>query len=201
MKEIKEKKILAVEGKDEVNFFKALLNYMNIHGIDVYEVGGRYKFKEEISALVRRSGFSDVEILAIIRDADKDARGAFQSISNILKKEKLTPPKKEKEFSESKPKTGIFIMPGKREEGMLEDLCLKTVDNNPAMKCVEAYSECVLKLKNPPKNISKTKAQAYLAAMPKIAYNIGEGAQKGYWDFTSEELAELKEFIKKIGDT
>jgi len=35
----------------------------------------------------------------------------------------------------------------------------------------------------------------FLAAMPEIASSVGIGAQKGYWNFDSEELNGLRSFI------
>jgi 5S rRNA maturation endonuclease (ribonuclease M5) len=195
---IHQKKVLAVEGKDDVNFLNALLKHAGITNFEVYEVGGKQQFKDKLPALVRMSGFSDVEVLAIIRDADNNAETAFESIRNILKKEKLKPPVQINQFSEGSPKIGIFIMPGNSDAGMLEDLCLKTVEDHPAMCCVESFIDCVSKLENPPNNIAKAKAQAFLAAMPKLVNSVGLGAQKGYWDFNSEELTDLKSFIDNL---
>ena len=195
---IHQKKVLAVEGKDEVNFFRALLKYMKITNFEVREVGGKRQFKTKLPALVRIRGFSDVEVLAVVRDADNDAKVAFNSIRNILKKEKLKPPNQVNQFSNGTPKIGIFIMPGNYDAGMLEDLCLKTVKNHPAMACTKSFIDCVSKLEKPPKNIAKAKAQAFLAAMPEIANSVGVGAQKGYWNFDSEELTDLKLFIDNL---
>ena len=81
---------------------------------------------------------------------------------------------------------------------MIEDLCLKTVEKHPAMQCVNAFAECVSNLDNRPRNISKAKVQAYLAAQAEVAETIGRGAQKGYWDFDSPYLDELKSFLKNL---
>ena len=89
-------------------------------------------------------------------------------------------------------------MPGNSDAGMLEDLCLKTVEHHPAMHCVELFIDCISKLEKPPNNITKAKAQAFLAAMPKLANSVGVGAQKGYWNFNSEELTDLKSFINNL---
>lgn len=89
-------------------------------------------------------------------------------------------------------------MPGKSQQGMLEDLCLKTVENQPAMKCVDIFVTCASNLKKKPKNLSKTKVQTYLAAMPEIVNSLGIGAKKGYWNFGSSELNDLKSFLEKM---
>ena len=195
-KTISKKKVLIVEGEDEVNFFTALLEHMRITGFEIHGIGGKDKFKSIFPALVRMPGFSDVEVLAVVRDADKDADAAFKSVRNILEREGLKPPIKMNQFSnKSKPIVGIFIMPGNSDTGMLEDLCLKTVENHPAMKCVNSFIDCVSKLDNPPNNISKAKAQVFLAAMPKLVNSVGLGAKKRYWNFNSKELTNLKSFI------
>jgi hypothetical protein len=195
---IRQKKLIAVEGQDEVNFFNALFKYVGVDDFEIHEIGGKDQFKDKLPALVRMRGFSEVEVLAIIRDADDNADAAFKSIRNILKKEKLKPPIQVNQFSDGSPKIGIFIMPGNSDTGMLEDLCLKTVEDHPSMHCVELFIDCISALENPPNNITKAKAQAFLASMPKLVKSVGLGAQKGYWNFNSEELTDLKAFIYNL---
>jgi len=197
------KKIIAVEGPDDDNFFDALLRRMNIKDYDIRFVGGKDEFKNKLPALKNVSGFFDangsplVTHLAIIRDENGD--NAFESVTNILKKEGFTPPKKHGLFSNGNPKIGIFIMPGTTVKGtMLEDLCLKTVEKNPEMKCVNEFASCVSAMEPKPKNMSKAKAQTFLAAQPEIANSVGVGAQKGYWDFESPALDELKQFLSHL---
>lgn len=192
---LRHKKIIAVEGKDDANFFNALLRHIKITDVDIREVGGKIQFRDKLPALFRTPGFSEVSIFAVIRDADNNAEAALESIKNILKKEGFNPPKKMNSFSGKSPEVGIFIMPGNSEKGMLEDLCLKTVENNPVMTCVKPFIESCLKLQSPPSNIAKASAQAFLAAMPEIVNSVGVGAEKGYWNFNSPMLDELKRFL------
>lgn len=197
---ITSKKIIAVEGSDDDKFIDALLRYVNIKDFDIRFVGGTGEFQNKLPSLKKTSGFyhpsgsSFVTHLAIIRDENGD--DAFTSIANILRREGFVPPESHGQFSDANPKVGIFIMPGKTIEGkMLEDLCLKTVENHPAMKCVNAFYSCVNTLEKKPKNIAKAKAQAFLAAQPELANSVGVGAQKSYWDFESSALDELKNFL------
>ena len=197
------KKILAVEGIDEKNFFDKLLKYWGISDFQIEDVGGKDKFPKRFPALLKTPGFFApdetplVTHLAIIRDKNGDE--AFTSISNIVANAGLKPPTKQSTFTDGYPKVGIFIMPGETVEGtMLEDLCLKTVENYPAMKCVNEFVSCASTLEAIPKNISKAKAQIFLAAQPEIANSVGVGAQKGYWDFGSPALEELKQFLSHL---
>ncbi len=195
---IREKKVLAVEGKDEVNFFEALLKHLGIVGFEIRDVGGKDQFKKKLPALVHTSGFSDVEVLVVVRDADNDPDAAFDSVRDVLLYQRLEPPDRMNRFSNGNPRIGIFIMPGNSDTGMLEDLCLKTVGEHPAMGCVNTFIDCVSGLDNPPNIMAKAKAQVFLAAMPKIVNSIGVGAQKGYWNLDSDELIDLKSFIDNL---
>ncbi|MBF0344004.1 MAG: hypothetical protein HQL06_07220 [Nitrospirae bacterium] len=201
---IKSERILAVEGKDEKNFFEALLKYLNIEGCEIRDVGGKYKFKKNLKGLTKTTGFKRLRYIAIIRDADESADSAFQSIVNILKELKLPTPAKMNQFTtasptDGMPAVGIYIMPGNSETGMLEDLCLKTVYDNPALKCVERFIDCCsTTLSEQPKIVAKAKAQAFLSAMPDIVKSVGEGAAKGYWNFESDVLTDLKDFLQNL---
>jgi hypothetical protein len=137
--------------------------------------------------------------LAIIRDKDED--DAFASVANIVTKAGLSPPLSHGQFSDGNPRVGIFIMPGVTVDGMmLEDLCLKTVEDDGAMDCVEEFASCVAALPDPPKNMSKAKVQVFkahvfLATQPETVDSMGLGAQKGYWNLDSPCLDELKQFL------
>lgn len=191
-------KLLAVEGKDELNFFDAFLDHLGITAFEIREVGGKNRFKEKLPALVKQDSFSNVQFLAIIRDANDDATATFRSIVDILRKEGLTPPPQTNQFSNATPRIGIFIMPGNSDQGMLEHLCLQTVETHPAMRCVLPFNECVSSLQNPPSILIKSKALAFLAAMPEYVNSVGLGAQKGYWNFDSNKLDNLKLFLNYL---
>lgn len=200
---IRAKKILGVEGKDEKSFFTALLKHLKISDYQIEPVGGKDQFPKKFPALLKTSGFFApdesplVTHVAIVRDKNEDE--AFKSISNIVATAGLKPPTKHSTFSDGNPKVGIFIMPGHKVKGtMLEDLCLKTVENHPAMKCVNEFASCASALETKPKNISKAKAQTFLAAQPEIVNSVGLGAQKNYWDFESPALDELKQFLSNL---
>ena len=197
-KPIREKKVLAVEGKDEVNFFEALLKHLGIASFEIRDVGGKDQFKKKLPALVHTSGFSDVDVLVVVRDADDDPDAAFDSVRNVLLHQRLEPPERINQFSDGNPRIGVFIMPGNSDTGMLEDLCLKTVGEHPAMECVNAFIDCASGLNNPPKIMAKAKAQVFLAAMPKIVNSVGVGAQRGYWNLDSDELDNLRSFIDNL---
>jgi len=240
---IKLEKLLLVEGKDEENFFEELLNYMGMKDIQIISYDGKDNLKNKLEAITRIPDFSKVKVLGIIRDADEDVNKAFQSVRNTLKIslkenpyikakikkytysnfEKLLP-QKPGIFSSGFIKIGIYIMPDNKENGMLEDLCLRSVKDSPLINCIDELFKCAKQIyesgelkeyfkkyeyfKNKEfykkifsesdgkiKNISKARVQAYLSTMPVVVSSIGIGAKKGYWNLESEVLDELKKFL------
>jgi hypothetical protein len=196
-------RVLAVEGQDDVEFFRAVLRTLGIAGCDIREVGGKSQFRDKLPSLKATTGFmapdgtSRVTHLAIIRDHDAD--NAFDSIAGFVRRLGFDPPSRHGEFSPGRPAVGIFIMPGESVEGsMLEDLCLKSVECSDAMECVRVFEGCVTALTPPPGNISKAKAQAFLAAQADIVNAVGLGAQRGYWDLGAPCFDELREFLRAL---
>jgi len=196
---ITKKKLLAVEGIDELNFFEELFKHIGMADtVDLRDVGGKDQFKNKMPALKKITGFNKLEAIAIIRDADESLKSAFESIKGVLEKMDLKAPARPGKFSGGIPKVGIFIMPDNANNGMLENLCLDTVKDHEAMKCVNPFIDCSKELKEQPKNIAKAKAQSFLALMPEIANSVGRGAKKDYWDFDSVELKALIRFLTQL---
>jgi hypothetical protein len=191
-------RLIAVEGKDEVNFIGRLLDSLNISDVEIVDIGGKDKFKGNIPILIKSSGFDNLTKFGIIRDADKNASSAFTSIRNILKKNNLSLPTNYKKLSKGSPNIGIYILPDNKSSGMLEDLCLKTVEGSPILDCVNIFEECLKKIKVKRKNRSKSRAMCYLSAMEETVYNVGIAARMNYWDFESKHLNDLKEFLIKF---
>lgn len=195
--EIRNRKMLFVEGTNDIGFFVQFLEKLKINEVYVTGVDGKSNFNKNLPLIKDVRGFSRVTHFGIVRDKDED--DAFQSIAKILEGMGLIPPDRQGLFSKGSPAVGVFIMPGQSVDGtMLEDLCLKTIENHPAMDCVNEFHQCVSHLPSPPKNPSKCKVQAYLAAREEFANNVGLGAKKGYWDFDSECLKELKDFLENL---
>lgn len=200
--EITKTKLLLVEGKDEVNFFQALLRKKNkFNEVQIIEVGGKEKFKQELPAVLLMRGFTEnVNSIAIVRDADTDYQAAFQSAKALVEKHGLVSPNTPGTFKISEEmKTGIYIMPGDSENGMLEDLCLRTQIDHPLMQCVETFFQCVAgKEVAQPKNLAKAKSLAFLSVMPEISNSVGLAAQKGYWELDHDALTTLNQFIEDL---
>lgn len=141
---IESNQLLAVEGRDEFNFFKAMLKHERIPDIQLLDIGGKDKFKVELPLLINSEGFSEVKTLGFVRDAEEHlASAAFSSICSSLKKYNLPIPLKINSIHfENNFKTGIFIMPNNEDAGMLEDLCIDSIKNEPVFPCITQYIDC-----------------------------------------------------------
>ena len=203
LKEIKEKKLLLVEGKDEEVFFKIFLEKKNIKDIQIMSSGGKQQFQTLFPAIKKAPNFDEVSSLAIIQDADTDAKRAFQSICSVLKNNGMKAPDKISSFVSNAPRIGVFIIPDGKNEGQLESLCLSTVKSKGLIKCIVSFMDCIEEnLKESdykfPKNTYKAKCRAFLSAMETDTPSLGVAAEKGYWNFDSEELNPLLDFLKQL---
>lgn len=209
---ISKRRLLVVEGKDEVHFFDALLAKLEMTDVQVLDTEGKNNFPVEFAALLLSPGFDQLAAYAIVRDADTGREGAFQSIRNILRKHSQPHPDQPNSFSSNEhPRVGIYILPGEADTGMLEDLCLQTVVGHPVTACVDAYMACLeeqlpqMQSGSPntegphfPKNIAKARALAFLAGMHEPVHQVGFAALRGCWDLDHECLNELKRFLTSM---
>ena len=195
-----------MEGKDEVAFFTVLLNRKNIQGITVLESGGAQQFSRQIKAIKNIPNFDNVDSLAVIHDADDNSQRRFQSISSMLTNNGFKVPKKIGSFTSSacRPKVGIFIIPDNINSGMLESLCLSTVQSKELIKCIDSFIECAQQASQKdnvykqPKNLEKARCRAFLSTMEEDTPSLGVAGRKDYWNWDSGKLVPLLDFLKSL---
>lgn len=198
--------LLLVEGKDEVNFFDALLKHLGISDVQVIDVGGKDKFKETINSASKIPGFSSIQKIGFVRDAEeKIAQAAFSNICNSVNKIGISTPKsigkcESGTYNGNSIRIGIFIMPNNKDCGMLENLCLKSIKGEECYNKMQSYIEYLedMHTENQSFNINKAMVQTYLASTVPIVNSLGLGAQKGVWNFNNSAFDEIKEFITDL---
>lgn len=197
---------MLVEGKDEEKFFETLFKEKGIQKIQVMESGGNIQFEKELSEIVKLPDFDKVSSLAVIQDADKNADAAFKRVCSVLQKNNLNPPNKPALFTSNALRVGVFIISGENNQGMLESLCLSTMESKGLKECIDSFMECVKKTSSSnedtgykkPKNLHKARCRAFLAAMEDDTPSLGVAAQKGYWNFSSDKMKPLLDFLKNL---
>lgn len=190
---------LVVEGKEDQRFFEALIVHLHISQIQVLPIGGKTKLRPNLSSLVSNSDFiSQVNSIGIVRDADKNPKGAFQSVCSALKAVNLSVPKHPLTAMGQKPRVSVMILPSIDSSGSLEDICLKAVEAQPSMLCVEEYFNCIKQNDLPmPADVSKARIQVYLSSI-EAELRLGEAAGKGFWDWSHPAFDPLKQFLNLI---
>ncbi len=193
------KTLLAVEGQDEARVLKKYLEFLKITDVQIENVGGKDKFPLALPTVIEAAK-ENLETLAIIRDAEVSQEDTLKSIQSLLKKLNLPCPDKPGVFVSGRLNVGFFILPGFQQSGMLEDLFLKSLEEHPAMSCVNSFFSCVDSLSEKPSNLSKSKTLAFLSTQKKFVNKLGEAAEQGIWDnsFVHPSFLNLKSFLENL---
>jgi hypothetical protein len=199
-KEIKTTKQLLVEGNDADFFFSALLDELSLSEIQIQNYGGIDELKGFLKQFCKVSGFWEkVVSLGIVRDAETDPSAAFQSVSGALGATDLPVPQCPLDLTDTQPRVSVFILPDAETNGMLETVCLRSVEKDPAMFCVEEYFKCLKeRLGFFPKNMEKARLQAFLASREKVPRMLGVAAKQGYWPWNSPIFESISHFLKAL---
>lgn len=200
--------LLLCEGVDEYYFLITYLNNYLIKqnpacdNIEVRDFGGNEELEKYLKSLSKMDGFEKVKSIAVIRDAEKDCNAAKESLERIF----CSIDKEIKNVLSEEP---YYLLPHKNgscwQNGTLEDLCIKILKDNAddalsAKKLkehAEAYAAHIeADRKRPLIRKHKNLLHTYLSGTDKyVGMKIGEAAKSGCFDWESNVLADLKNFI------
>ncbi len=190
---------LVVEGRDAEVFFRAMLRHLGLARMQVQCCGGVDELPGFLKALRNAPGFTRVVSLGIVRDAETGPKAAFQSVCSALRNAGLAEPRQPELLHGENPRVTILILPSASTAGMLETICLQAVAHDPAIRCVDAYFDCLAqRLDSLPANMSKARVHAFLASRPKPDLLIGEAASAGYWPWDSPAFDHVKRFLQAL---
>jgi len=202
--------VILVEGRDQIYFFKSIIEKSGYRDITIINYGGVDQLRGRFPVILKTPGFREnVKSIGIVRDAETNAESAIQSVSSILSLHGfprtigvLNPAKRNDGL-----KAVIFIMPGQGFSGMIEDLCLESVRDDPAMCCVEAFINCIQNkyLQQELSNgsgftcrLSKAKLHAFLASREEPGLKFGEAISRGYIPLDNSCFNEIKTFMQIV---
>lgn len=193
-------KVLLVEGQTPFQFFKAFLKHLTLDKqIEIRNFGGVKDFSAFLRALVGTDGFDKVLTLGIVRDAEDNARSAFDSVRDSLSRAKLSPPSAPMVLSQGLPAVAVFILPDCTNPGMLETLCLENISGDSAISCIDDFFACLQKAAIAlPQNLDKARIQAFLASREKSELLLGQAAHAGYLNWQHPAFANLKQFLQSL---
>ena len=193
---------LLVEGNDQRNFFGALIKQLSLSNIQIQNFGGVDELRGFLQAFVNMPNFSTVKSLGIVRDAEKNATNAFQSVQSSLRNAKLAVPdhpKKRTERTNSEPAVTVLILPDEDHPGMLETLLCETFTATAVEQCIDGFFDCMDGLPDMSVNRSaKARARAYILTKPEPHVSVGVAAQKNYWDLKHDAFSHLRNFLQQL---
>ena len=196
---IKEPVVVLVEGKDEELFLPEFLTARKLPQVQFLPYGGKEKLGVYLRTLIITPGFDTVRSVGVVRDADSDCTAAFKSVVYALKNAKLPAPTNELVVHNGPPRTAVFIAPGNGQPGELEDCLLASVNDRPALPCINTLVDCIETATK--KNISKrskAKVWTFLATQEKPMNGISVGARAGVWPMAHAAFDGLAQLIELL---
>lgn len=189
---------LLVEGNDGRNFFEAFRKHLDLSGVQIHNYEGVHDLPKFLRGFPGTSNFSQVRRIGIVRDAEKSADSAFQSVQSALRKAHLPAPSKSSLFTEGNPQTGVLILP-QDGPGMLETVLSQSFAGTPVDSCIDEFFRCVksevgVETRHP----EKARAHAYLATMPEPHVSVGVAAKKKYWNLDHEAFRPIRDFLQAL---
>ena len=190
---IKLEKLLLTEGKSPSNLFEALAKEIGLSDIieirDFRGVSELAKYLKTLAATAEMQTI--VKSLGIVRDAEKDAQSAKQSVQSAISGSNLP----------TSITVNVHILPDETNPGMLETLCMKSVEKTAVFPCVESFFECIAEKGIVlPEGIHRDKhrAQVYLATCSESQLYPGYAARKGIWPLSDPAYDAAKAFLKSL---
>ena len=144
-------RLLLVEGEEDQQFFIQLgaqLTSTDEWPIHINQYKGKSKLADFLIALAGHPKFGQVETIGIVRDADYNTdalQSAQQAIinANVESSIDLPVPQRASEMARGSKNVIAFILPAAGREGMLEDLIMDVLYDDPVTACVDTYLRCL----------------------------------------------------------
>jgi hypothetical protein len=213
MKSITRPALLVVEGKRDQYFFFELAKWMDeqnpnledtfLNVVTIEQAGGKSKelLRDVLATLKITPGFNQLRSMGIVRDADDNPTGAFQSVQHSLRETGFSAPDKIMTLAGGEPQVGVMIIPSVDQVGYLEDLCLAAFESEVVSACVDDYITCLEDKDMAPREVVRAKAkfQTLLAAKePDLTPENAFGKSWFPWEHTTFD--DMKQFLTLLAD-
>jgi hypothetical protein len=191
-------KFVFCEGKNDQAVIQSLVKHLALD-IRFEETGGKDNLSNFLRDLSKRPEFAQQQVTAmgILRDANGDSAAAFTSVCAALQQNNFTPCDADGAFSNATPRVGICVV-GVDGRGIIEDVCLKSVSDQPEFSCVDDYFNCITKKSSRSKFSSKAKVRVWMASHVDYEYHVGKAAKEGYWSWDHSAFDSIKNFLKAL---
>lgn len=199
-REIEKEKIIFVEGRDEENFFGALIKHMGL--IDIFQVipfDGKASMKSYISVVSKGREFEEkVTSVSIVRDCDSNYQSTDDEIKHALKEIfNIRDISEGNIVNQDGVNYGYLILPGNKRKGELEDLVIDSINGGRIHVEIMNYLKSIETITKPRKQ-SKAVLQIYFSSMKESDVRMGISAQRNYIDFNHISFNGIKQFISSL---
>lgn len=194
-------KIVLCEGQDDVAVIQGICQFSGITGVVAEHCRGRDNLEGYLREMPKRPEFTrgEVESLAVIIDAEESATNSWQKIANAVRLSfqiSLTEPGA---FAGSAPKIGGYVICGQGDDkGMIEDLCLQAVSDQPGYSCLQEYFKCLADKTGKSGYLAKARFRAWMASQADFDLRVGMAAQKGHLPWDNKAFDTLRELLQKL---
>ncbi len=203
---IEQPRVLLVEGNDDVQFFRRLIERRESQGIQIIPFDGKDKLGEFLAdVLVPRIRTTDiVQVVGVVRDADDFYNRAFQSVTDSLRRAELPIPSSPMTTANGsldgvEIRVSVYIMPDNASSGDLESLCLRAVQDTTAMACVEGYIECLKAQGQTIQHERKARLHAFLASnTDDPTLQPGQAIDAGIIPWNSPAFGDVHKFLDML---
>lgn len=205
--------LILCEGRDEQEF---LIHYLNSESlkdcpafstkIQVIDFGGNSDLSNFLKVIQNSDKFDTVKSILIIRDSERDSTSAIQGVKSALKNSNLSIPTNPYVWTQDTPQIGYLLFPtcdNNPKEGTLENLCLSILSSKEAPQLLSKIDSFLSSLTTDyglsfPRNF-KNKLHTYFSVHDKyVSMKIGEASKAGAFNWDSELLKPLKQFIQEV---
>ena len=180
----------------------ALVRHLGISDIQVIQYKSKYNLRTFLRTFTALSGFASVKSLAVVADVNSNRNGAEDRIRDALSAVNLPSPREPlKLLSQDNMRVCYLVVPHEAESGMIEDVCLDSVQADPAIDCVDQYFECIKQTNvRGPREVwlAKARLHAFLASRERPDLRLGEAADAGIWDFEADAFRPLKTLLELL---
>lgn len=201
--------LVLCEGRDAQEFLIKYFNSSELkkvpefeNNIQVIDFGGISDLTKFLESLRKLDGFPSVKNLAIIRDAEQNAKTAVDNIKSALHKNNFVVPDEPNQWEIGTPNIGYILFPkfDMTATGALEDLCLTIIAEDGWEKLKTDIQAFVLEMEKkrgePLPRKFKNELHTYFSATDSfVSMKIGEAASAGAFNWEHDALTPLREFL------
>lgn len=198
------KAVLCVEGVDDAHFVDRILCDLQAPDSDVQVVftGGNSKIIPTLNNIKKSSQYirGNVMRIAVITDADRNPSSTLSDLFSKIKNLSFPEPINESfvKYENNNRMFGFFLVPSLLENGAIEDLLFKTVQNNDHFRRVKTAFENITALSGANDFRSKRLMGSYLALTPGTSSGAGLAFKQDVFPIDNDALNPIKIFISKF---